>query len=145
MTAMESLFHTTTAHTGAWIREVMSILGTRDERKGLRALRAGLHTLRDHLPPAEVVHLGAQLPMLLRGLYYEGWRPEARRKRPRDADGVWRAVRVHLGPDSTLDPARVLGAVLGVLDHHVSAGELRDVAHTLPRALSDVWASGPST
>jgi hypothetical protein len=30
--------------------------------------------LRDRIGPANASHLGAQLPMLLRGLYYEGWR-----------------------------------------------------------------------
>jgi uncharacterized protein (DUF2267 family) len=32
-----------------------------------------LHAPRDRLPPEVAVHLGAQFPMLVRGVYYEGW------------------------------------------------------------------------
>jgi len=40
-------------------------------------VRAGLHALRDRLIPDEAVDLGAQLPMLVRGMHYEGWKPNA--------------------------------------------------------------------
>ena len=46
-----------------------------DKADAYKALRAVLQTLRDRLPMQEAVHFGAQLPMLLRGLYYEGWKP----------------------------------------------------------------------
>ncbi|MBV8949563.1 MAG: DUF2267 domain-containing protein, partial [Actinobacteria bacterium] len=39
------------------------------------ALRVVLHTLRDRLPVQEAADLGAQLPMLVRGVYYESWSP----------------------------------------------------------------------
>src|SRR5271165_2158597 len=39
-----------------------------------RALRSVLYVLRDRLTPEQAVHLGAQLPILVRGTYYEGWR-----------------------------------------------------------------------
>jgi Uncharacterized conserved protein (DUF2267) len=38
------------------------------------ALRSVLHVLRNRLTPEQAVHLGAQLPLLVRGIFYEGWR-----------------------------------------------------------------------
>ena len=46
-----------------------------EKREAWKALRAVLHTVRDRLPLDVAVHFGAQLPMLIRGMYYEGWEP----------------------------------------------------------------------
>ena len=45
-----------------------------DRRSAYRALRSVLHVLRDRLTPEQAVHLGAQLPLLVRGIFYDGWR-----------------------------------------------------------------------
>ena len=43
------------------------------------------------------MHLGAQLPMLLRGLYYEGWHMAGKPTKDRSAQGLrtmfWRSCR----------------------------------------------------
>jgi uncharacterized protein (DUF2267 family) len=44
-----------------------------DRRRAYRALAAVLHALRDRLTVDEVAQLGAQLPILVRGLYYDQW------------------------------------------------------------------------
>jgi uncharacterized protein (DUF2267 family) len=38
-----------------------------------QALRGTLHALRDRLPKEEAVQLAAQLPLLIKGMYYDGW------------------------------------------------------------------------
>ncbi len=47
-------------------------LEKRDAYKSLRAVR---QKMRDRLPLNDAVHFAAQLPMFLRGLFYEGWKP----------------------------------------------------------------------
>jgi uncharacterized protein (DUF2267 family) len=138
---MHSLFETTYMKSLEWVHDVMRELGTDDERKGLRALRAGLHAIRDRLPAGEAVDLGAQLPMLLRGLYYEGWRLADRPIRVRSFDELIELVRWHLGGPrlADVDPVEVLRAVMRVLGRHVSAGELEQVVHSLPRPLARFW------
>ena len=62
-----------TAHT--WLNAVADGLGTDDRRFALRALRAWMHTVRDRIGVSNSAHVAAQLPMMLRGLWYEGWVP----------------------------------------------------------------------
>jgi uncharacterized protein (DUF2267 family) len=113
-------------------------LGSQDRHLAYVALRATLHALRDRLTIEEAVHLGAQLPMLIRGFYYEGWTLSGKPGREHRA-GFLSAVRECFGPDVALDPERVARAVLKVLAHHVTAGEIEDVKQLLPKDLRDLW------
>src|SRR5258706_13987050 len=72
------IFDTTIRKTADWLRQIMQALGWENEQRAYLALRAVLHTLRDRLPIAEAAHLGAQLPMLIRGFYYDGWKPASK-------------------------------------------------------------------
>src|SRR5215208_6088900 len=66
------------AHT--WLIDLMQELGLEDEHSAYKVLRTALQALRDRLPVEEVAAFGAQLPMLIRGLYYEDWYPTADQK-----------------------------------------------------------------
>ena len=60
-----------TSPTGGW-PYAAAALGTDDRQDAYRAVRGVLHTLRDRLPVEESAQLAAQLPTLLRGVFYEG-------------------------------------------------------------------------
>lgn len=65
-------------HTAnGWLKDLQATLGWDERRHAYAAFRAVLHALRDRLPHQEAVHLGEQLPMLLAGAPYAGWRPSA--------------------------------------------------------------------
>lgn len=68
------VFDTTVQETNLWLKAIMEGLHTDDRHLAYLALKATLHALRDRIGPENSVHLAAQLPMLVRGLYYEGWR-----------------------------------------------------------------------
>jgi uncharacterized protein (DUF2267 family) len=70
-----STFDHTVEKADLWIREMMRELGTQDPRQAYHALAASLQTLRDRLPVDEAAQLGPQLPLLVRGLFFEGWHP----------------------------------------------------------------------
>ena len=68
-------FDKTVQESNLWLKDVMERLDTRDRHHAYSTLRAVLHALRDRIGAESAAHLGAQLPMLLRGLFYEGWDP----------------------------------------------------------------------
>jgi uncharacterized protein (DUF2267 family) len=107
--------------------------------RALHALRAGLHAIRDRLPAVEVLDLGAQLPTLIRGLYFEGWTLANDPTRIRDREAMIARVAQELKPDLRLDPTDVLRAVIHLLVEHVSRGEIDDVIATLPGSIKALW------
>ncbi len=70
-----AVLDTSLQRTHGWLRDIGEELGFDNERAPYAALRATLHALRDRLPVELVAHLGAEMPMLVRGLYYDGWHP----------------------------------------------------------------------
>lgn len=125
---------TNTAHH--WLAVVAKELGTDDRRLAYRVLRAWLHTLRDRVTVDSAVAFGAQLPELLRGAYYDGWKPS---KNPvkYGVDGylvrfAWEA-RI---PEA--DAAASAGAVSEAMRGLLSPGQLDDTLALLPRSLQTV-------
>ena len=90
-------FDTTLQKTAVWLKEIMAEFGSKDRHLAYLALRATLHALRDRLTVEEAVHLGAQLPMLVRGFYYEGWTPSGKPVKVKKA-GFLVAIRDCFGP-----------------------------------------------
>lgn len=110
-----------------------------ERSRALHALRAGLHGIRDRLTAAEVVDLGAQLPALIRGIYYEGWKLTNDPTRIRDRAAMIERIAHELAPDPRLDPVDVLRATIHLLVEHVTPGEILDIVATLPRSIASLW------
>lgn len=125
----------------AWVRPLIEDLKLTpgEHARAVHALRAGLHAIRDRLPAAEVVDLAAQLPTLLRGIFYESWRLDNDPTRIRDRAAMLARVKKELGTDPRLVPYDVLRSVIRLLVKHVSAGEIRDMVATLPRPIATLW------
>jgi uncharacterized protein (DUF2267 family) len=134
-----AVFDTTVQTTNEWLREVMDRLGTGDRHRAYLALRVVLHALRDHLPSQEVIDLGAQLPMLVRGFYYEGWRPRDAANVSRHVDDLFARVDAAFKKDPGLDPEMVVRAVFETLSTRISEGEIEDVVSALPTELKTLW------
>ena len=118
-----------TAVSGAnsWINEVNKRTGWDNKQRSYRLLRQVLHVIRDHLSVDEVAQLGAQLPTLIRGIYYEGWNPSKTPEVERKAEQFIAKVQNAFETDPLGDPDIAISAVIGVLESHVSEGEMDDV------------------
>jgi uncharacterized protein (DUF2267 family) len=133
-----SVIQRTVEKTHIWLDEVGGELETDDRRESYRVLRAYLHALRDRLTVDEAAELAAQLPDLIRGIYYEGWDPSKTPVKYDDlADFLDRvAAEAQLSGDTAASYA--VGAASRVLRKHVSAGEIEDIRAQLPENLQPI-------
>ncbi len=129
----------TVEKTNIWLKEIAEEMGWQNRERAYLALRAVLQTLRDRLTVEEAIELGAQLPMLIRGLYYEGWSPAGKPVRYRTEEEFLWPIREAFRNDPDIDPKKVAQAVFKVLDHRVAAGEINDIRGILPKHLRDLW------
>jgi uncharacterized protein (DUF2267 family) len=134
-----SVFAQTVQETQIWLKEVMNGGALTDEHRAYAALRAVMHHLRDRLPVDQAADLGAQLPMLVRGIYYEGWDPSGTPTKDRKREDFIEAVRANLSGHPEIDPEIAIRQVFGVLSRHVTAGEIRDVISDLPQSVRGFW------
>ena len=133
------VFDTTLQKTNLWLHEVAEDMEWDNRHKAYQALRGVLQTLRDHLPVNEAVHLGSQLPMLVRGFYYEGWKPSGKPVKDHSAEGFLSAVAERFPKDPEIDAERVVRTVFSLLADHMPGGEIDSVVAVLPKQLRQFW------
>ena len=137
------LFDRANQHAIVWVKDMMAELGIKDARKGLHALRAGLHALRDRLSVDEAAQLSAQLPLIVRGLFYEGWHPRGKPLRIRRRADFLKLVRAKYAPRTDAAADDIVTALFRVLNRHVTGGELANVMLSLPGELIEVAEGRP--
>jgi uncharacterized protein (DUF2267 family) len=123
--------------TNRVLKDIEAAYGWPKERRNqsYAALRVVLHTLRDRLTVEETADLAAQLPMLIRGLYYEGWDPSEVPVKM-DRDEFLNRVRSEFTYQVEGGIERLTRTVLGALRRHVTDGEWEDVRASMPRDLA---------
>jgi uncharacterized protein (DUF2267 family) len=133
------LFSETLEKTGLWLSELMQALDYSRPHQAYSLLRAVLHVLRDRLTVESAVKLGAQLPTLVRGFYYEGWKPSACPVKLRHK--VEFLGRVGEACPDLEHIEQAVGQVLALLSRHISAGEIQHVLDEVPPELRGLWSS----
>lgn len=133
------VFDSTIQATNIWLDDLMKELGWSDRHRAYFALRSVLHTLRDRLPLEEAAQFSAQLPLLVRGVFFEGWNPTGKPVKERTKD----EFVAHVSEDFILDvearPEQIIRGVFQVIARHVSAGEIGDVQQCLPAGVRLLW------
>ena len=137
LTGLE-VFDETVHKTNAWLKEIMQAVGP-DRHRAYQALRAVLHCLRDRLTVEEVAQLGAQLPMLVRGIYYEAWDPTGKPEKIRSREEFLAQISAHLAHVRPINSEVAVRAVFQVLETHVTPGEIEDVIQALPHDIGTLW------
>jgi uncharacterized protein (DUF2267 family) len=135
---LETIDHTVQL-THEWINEMRERLDWPSSRDAMRLMRAVLCELRDRLPHAEVADLAAQMPLLIRGMYYEGWQPDRTPIADRSAETFEAAIAMRLGSVSCYRGRADIAAVFATLANRMSEGELRQARRALPRAVRALW------
>lgn len=134
-----SVLASTVQKTKQWIGELMKELQWDDAQKTYHGMRAVLHALRDRLTIHETADFAAQLPMLVRGMFYEGWNPDSVPLKDRTKEAFLAHVFKAFGNDQSVDPERLARSVLKIAAQHVSEGEMEDIRSIMPRPLHELF------
>jgi uncharacterized protein (DUF2267 family) len=128
-------------------------LGSEGDRdRAGRVLRCVFHALRNRLTIEESFQLLAQLPMVIKALYIEGWQPARVHTKVKtlqelseevireDGNSAWRDF------SGVSEAMEAIEAVVKTMADYVSAGELHDIVAVLPEDMKErfmVWSHTP--
>jgi len=127
-------FDKTIQTTHIWLNEIMAELGP-DRQVAWKVLSTVLHKLRDRLHLGLAAHLGSQLPLLVRGAYYDQFEPGRLPAECDTREQFVAEVQEWLSDTRPIDPDAACRAVFGVLARHVSPGQVDKVCNALPKQL----------
>lgn len=125
-----------------WVNDVAKEFDTDDREFAYRVLRAWLHTLRDRLTAEAAAHFAAQLPDLIRGIFYAGWDPGVV---PKKYDAEAYAVRFAGEANiSVQDVGKAAATTTAGLLHHLSPAQLNKALDQLPSEIRVLLQPEPS-
>lgn len=125
--------------THEWINELTERLDWSQPKQALRLMMVTLHELRDRLPVEEVAQLSAQLPLLVRGMFYEGWSPGKAAKPDRHLEAFTAAVEAQVGAVAEYRGLEDIQEVFRMLENRISDGETKDIRANMPKTLEELW------
>ena len=138
------VFDKTLETTHIWLKEIMADLGP-DKQVAWKVLSTVLHKLRDRLSINLAAHLGAQLPLLVRGVYYDQFEPSKMPSECRSRDDFIEEVAEWLSDTRPVDPEAAIRTVFKVLCRHISQGQVDHVKQALPKSVRQMWDEPETT
>ncbi len=135
MTTGLDVFDSTVQQTNLWLKDLMARIPTSDRHYAYQLLRATLHAFRDRIGPENAAHFGAQLPMLIRGFYYEGWQPSKPPTKTRHLDDFLNAIEDDAGRSLGAGVGLKVKCVFAVIADRIDAHEIEKLRKVLPAEL----------
>ena len=133
------VFDKTLQTTNIWLDQIMERLGP-DRQVAWKVLSTVLHKLRDRMPVEAAAHLGAELPLLVRGVYYDQYTPARQPTSCRTRDEFIAEVSEWLQDARPVDPEEAIAAVFEVLSRNIDPGQVAKVKGILPEPIRQLWA-----
>ncbi len=122
-----------------WLNELCKELGWSEKSRANLLLHETLHAIRDFLTVDEAADLASQLPVLVRGVFYEGWNPSKTPVKPRNKSDLLARISARFSKQPIEDPEKAVAAVFSLLRRHVAGGEIDQVRHALRRSIQEMW------
>jgi uncharacterized protein (DUF2267 family) len=134
------VFDKTLQTTHIWLDELMGdqAIGP-DRHLAWHVLGAVLRAVRNRIPVDLAAHLGAQLPLLVRGAYYDQFRPADQPERLRSLDEFLERVGAELATTRPVNVRDATRAVFLVISRHVDRGQVATVRQSLPEEVLALW------
>lgn len=144
MAVRPRLFEESVRETREWVLDLMERLHFADEYYAVRGLTAVLQALRDELSADQNASLAAQMPVILRGIYFQSWKPAALEPKHSSRDAFLTRVDSAFSKyESAPDPRELVEHVFALLESRIS-GECRKIRRTLPGDLRGLWPAAES-
>jgi uncharacterized protein (DUF2267 family) len=124
--------------TNTWLNEIMEDHGP-DRQRAWHILSAVLRSTRDRLPPDLAAHLSAQLPLLVRGTFYDQFEPSHLPEKFRTREEFLDRVQESMGGTRPVNSEEAVQSVFKVLSHHIDPGQVRKVRDALPEDVRALW------
>lgn len=124
-----------------WLKDLAARGGFANEEQAYSGLRAVLHALRDRLTVDEAVDVSAQLPLFVRGVYFEGWRPSLAPNAEKTKAEFFASVEDSLrNASERIDVQQATHSVFGLLVERLDEGQIRHIKSVLPKEIEELWS-----
>jgi uncharacterized protein (DUF2267 family) len=137
------VFDKTLQSTHIWLDELMQEIGP-DRQVAWHVLGAVLRGIRDRVPLELAVHLGGQLPILIRGTYYDQWAAPGTIQKFRSLDEFLEPIGRELANTRPVNVRDATRSVFQVLSRHGNQGQIEKVRNALPEEIRNIWPDSGS-
>ncbi|AZL15986.1 DUF2267 domain-containing protein [Rickettsiales endosymbiont of Stachyamoeba lipophora] len=129
--------------TYEWLKDIEDSAGFYhdDHKRAIAILRVTLHELRDNLPLQNLAKLSSQLPLIIRGLLFEGWNPQITPLKERKKDDFLMSIADKIDEKyNDTDIEEGVKAVFQAIYNHVSTSEIENLKAVLPRGILELMS-----
>jgi uncharacterized protein (DUF2267 family) len=121
-----------------WLNEIQEEFKWPDKDRVYDATKAVLLATRDRLTIEEAHQFAAQIPMVMKGMFFDGYDPTDKPMLIRNRDKFLEHVRKHFG-DRPLDSENAVRTVAKVLRKKISEGQYEDVVGSMPKEIQKLY------
>jgi uncharacterized protein (DUF2267 family) len=132
------VFDKTLHTTNLWLDEISAEIGP-DRHLAWHVLGAVLRSIRDEMQVEQSAHFAAQLPLLIRGAYFDQYRPAAQPASARSHDDFVARIQHDLSGSRPINAEAAAATVMRTLNRHVTGGQVRKVRDALPKGVRAMW------
>lgn len=132
------VFDKTLHTTNLWLDEISAEIGP-DRQLAWHVLGAVLRSLRDEMQVEQSAHFAAQLPLIIRGAYFDQYRPALQPASVRSQDEFIARIQRDLDDARPVKAEHAIAAVMRTLSRHVTEGQIRKVRDALPKGVRAMW------
>jgi uncharacterized protein (DUF2267 family) len=132
------VFDKTLHTTNLWLDEINAEIGP-DRHLAWHVLGAVLRSIRDEMQVEQAAHFSAQLPLLIRGAYFDQYRPATQPAAARSHDDFIARIQEDMDGSRPVNVPQAATAVMRTLNRHMTEGQVRKVRDALPKGVRAMW------
>jgi uncharacterized protein (DUF2267 family) len=121
-----------------WLNDIQEEFKWPDKDRVYDATKAVLLATRDRLTVEEAHQFAAQIPMVMKGMFFDGYDPTDKPMLIRNKDRFLEHVRKQFG-NRPLDSENAVRTVAKVLRKKISKGQYEDVVGSMPKEIQKLY------